>query len=137
MPAEQVAEGLLAALTATGLAGSRVLLARARAGRDVLPIGLARAGAQVRDLSLYVTYHPDWTEPLPGRPDLTTLTSSSTALGLAARVPESERALFPAASIGPVTTRTALDLGFPVAVEAYESTISGLVEAVTRYFSHP
>jgi uroporphyrinogen-III synthase len=122
-------------LTAAGLAGRRVLRARAQTGRDVLPEGLARAGAQVRDLPLYVTYHPDWAEPLPGRPDLTTFTSSSTVLGLAARVPEAERALFPAASIGPVTTRTARELGFPVAVEACQSTLSGLVEAVARYFS--
>jgi uroporphyrinogen III methyltransferase/synthase len=133
-PAEHVAEGLLAALAATGLAGRRVLLARAKAGRDVLPEGLARAGAEVRDLPLYLTFHPDWDEPLPGRPDLTTFTSSSTAEGLAARVPEAERAFFPAASIGPVTTRTARRLGFPVAVEAEDSTLPGLVLAVAGYF---
>jgi len=134
MPAEHVAEGLLAALVSTGLAGRRVLLARARTGRDILPEGLAKAGAQVRDLPLYVTFYPDWADPLPDRPDLTTFTSSSTVEGLAAKVPETERALFPAASIGPVTTRTARSLGFPVAVEAESSTIPGLVEAVTRYF---
>jgi uroporphyrinogen-III synthase len=114
-----------------------VLLARARAGRDVLPEGLARAGAEVRDLPLYATFHPDWDEPLPGRPDLTTFTSASTVEGLAARVPEAERALFPAASIGPVTTRAAKRLGFPVAVEAESSTIPGLVAAVTRHFQRP
>jgi uroporphyrinogen III methyltransferase/synthase len=137
MPAEHAAEGLLAALVSTGLAGRRVLLARAQAGRDILPEGLTRAGAQVRDLPLYTTFHPDWAEPLPGRPDLTTFTSSSTALGLAAKVPEAERAFFPAASIGPVTTRTARDLGFQVAVEAESATIPGLIEAVTRYFRQP
>ena len=137
MPDEHVAEGLLAALTATGLAGRRILLARAKAGRDVLPEGLARAGARVRDLPLYATFHPDWDEPLPGRPDLTTFTSSSTAEGLAARVPEAERSLFPAASIGPVTTRTARRLGFPVAAEAESATLPGLVLAVTRYFGRP
>jgi uroporphyrinogen-III synthase len=56
---------------------------------------------------------------------------------LAARVPEAERAFFPAASIGPVTTRTARRLGFPVAVEAESATIPGLVEAVTRHFQRP
>ena len=135
VPAEHVAESLLAALTAADLAGRRVLLARARVGRNVLPEGLARAGAQVRDLALYETCHPDWTEPLPGRPDLTTFTSSSTAEGLAAKVPEAERAFFPAASIGPVTTRTAQKLGFPVAAQAEEASIPGLIEAVTRYFA--
>jgi uroporphyrinogen-III synthase len=134
MPAEHVAEGLLAALVSTGLAGRRVLLARAKTGRDILPEGLAKAGAHVRDLPLYVTFHPDWADPRPDRPDLTTFTSSSTVEGLAAKVPETERALFPAASIGPVTTRTARSLGFPVAVEAESSTIPGLIEAVTRYF---
>jgi len=137
MPAEHVAEGLLAALTATGLTGLRVLLARAKTGRDILPEGLTRAGAEVRDLPLYTTFHPDWAEPLPGRPDLTTFTSSSTAEGLAARVPEAERALFPTASIGPVTTRTAKRLGFPVAVEAESATIPGLVQAVASYFRRP
>ena len=137
MPAEHVAEGLLDALVSTGLAGLRVLLARAKVGRDILPESLAQAGAEVRDIPLYTTFHPDWEEPLSKRPDLTTFTSSSTAEGLAARVPETERALFPAASIGPVTTRTALRLGFPVAVEAKSATIPGLVEAVTSYFGRP
>ena len=138
VPAEHVAEGLLATLTAAGLAGRRVLLARARTGRDILPEGLARAGArEVKDLPLYRTFHPDWAEPLPDRPDLTTFTSSSTAEGLAARMPEAERAFFPAASIGPVTTRTARRLGFPVEVEAETATIPGLVEAVTRYLRRP
>ena len=42
-----------------------------------------------------------------------------------------------AASIGPITTATARDLGFRVEVEAAEHTIGGLVEVVLERFASP
>ncbi len=132
VPQKYVAEELLEALKRENLARRRILLARALEGRDVLPEGLAAAGAQVIDLPVYQTVNPVWDEPLPGLPDLVTLTSSSTATGLANLIPEAERKNYPAASIGPVTSQTARELGFPVVIEAGESTIDSLVRAVTR-----
>jgi len=41
------------------------------------------------------------------------------------------------ASIGPVTSTTIRQLGLPVALEASESTIPGLVRAIAEYFAPP
>jgi uroporphyrinogen III methyltransferase/synthase len=38
------------------------------------------------------------------------------------------------ASIGPITTDTAVELGFEVDITAETYTIPGLCEAITRYF---
>lgn len=136
MPDRQyVAESLMKALKAAGVKGTRVILARAEEGRDILPRGLIEAGAAVTDLSVYQTVKAEWPEPLPGRPDLVTFTSSSTVIGLADIVPVEERKNYPAASIGPITTKTARELGFPVAVTAEKATIGHLVVAAARYFS--
>ncbi|UQZ91175.1 uroporphyrinogen-III C-methyltransferase [Deltaproteobacteria bacterium Smac51] len=131
---DYVAEGLLEALKKEGMKGLKVILARAKDGRDVLPEGLARAGAEVTDLAVYKTTNPIWSESLPGIPDLVTFTSSSTATGLAAIIPPGERKNYRAASIGPITTKTARELGFPVLVEAKKSTVDGLVLAIAQYF---
>jgi uroporphyrinogen III methyltransferase/synthase len=135
IPRTYVAEGLREDLLGWGVQGKRILLARALEGRDVLPEGLAAAGAQVIDLPLYKTVNPVWEEPLPGLPDLVTLTSSSTAAGLAGLIPLEERKNYPAASIGPITSRTARELGFPVVVEAREATIDSLARAVVQWFA--
>ena len=136
MPREKyVGEGLLEALVEAGMKGQKVLLARAQEGRDVLPQGLVDAGAELTDLAVYKTVNPVWSEPLPDIPDLVTFTSSSTVTGLAAMVPLEDRKKYPAASIGPVTTKTAKELGFNVAIEAEKSTIDGLVLAVAQYFA--
>lgn len=135
MPKDKyVAEGLLEALIQAGVKGKKVLLARAQEGRDVLPEGLTEAGAALTDLAVYRTVNPVWAEPLPGLPDLVTFTSSSTATGLAAMIPLEERKNYPAASIGPVTSKTAEALGFKVVVEAEKSNIDSLVKAVAGYF---
>lgn len=134
VPQEYVAESLLAALTEVGVTGKKILLARGLEGRQILPEGLTRAGAQVTEIPLYKTTNPSWAEPLPQTPDLVTFTSSSTAAGLAALIPLEERKNYPAASIGPVTTQTAVSLGFSVVIEAPQSTIASLVSTITNYF---
>ena len=134
---DYVAEGLLTALKSQGVSGQNILLPRALEGREVLIKGLEEAGAMVKELPVYKTVNPVWPEPLPAVPDLVTFTSSSTAAGLAALVEPGERKNYPAASIGPVTTATARELGFPVAVEAGQSTIDSLVQAIAKYFQGP
>jgi uroporphyrinogen III methyltransferase/synthase len=42
---------------------------------------------------------------------------------------------YAAAVIGPVTAATARELGLPLAVEAEEFTVPGLVDALVRHFS--
>ncbi|MDL2260565.1 uroporphyrinogen-III synthase, partial [Deltaproteobacteria bacterium OttesenSCG-928-K17] len=134
---DYVAEGLLAALVKAGVRGDKILLARAQEGRDVLLEGLVDAGAELTDLAVYKTVHPFWPEPLTERPDLVTFTSSSTVTGLAAKIAPEERKHYPAASIGPITSKTARELGFPVVAEAAKSTVDDLVLAVARHFTGP
>jgi uroporphyrinogen III methyltransferase/synthase len=131
MPKVYTAEGLAAAMSP--LAPGRCLLARAEEARDILPLFLSDLGFEVELLPLYRTtspaLEPDLTETL----DLATLTSASTARGLAEGLPLYRRALIPVASIGPITTAAARELGFKVAAEAKTSTIESLVDAVTSY----
>jgi uroporphyrinogen III methyltransferase/synthase len=120
-----------------GLGGEprgRVLLARAETAREVLPEGLTKLGYEVEIAPLYRTVPAAWGDSfvaglLSDPPDLTTLTSTSTAEGLAAIIPEKDRYRLPCASIGPVTTSAARALGFTIAVESESATIGALVEA--------
>jgi uroporphyrinogen III methyltransferase/synthase len=132
---KSVAEGLLESLKQTGVKGQKIILARASEARDILPRGLAEAGAEVEDLPVYRTVNPPWSDPLPDTPDLVTLTSSSTAAGLAAIVPPEERRNFKAASIGPITSQTARKLGFQVVAEAKRADLESLIAAVREYFA--
>jgi uroporphyrinogen III methyltransferase/synthase len=69
--------------------------------------------------------------------DLITFTSSSTVKNFNALLPaEERRALLQnvsIASIGPITSRTATELGFQVHLEAETYTIPGLCQAILEY----
>ncbi len=142
LPKEFRAEALAAGLSPQ-VRGRRVLLPRAEGARDLLPISLARAGAEVVDVATYRARPP---EALPGRVlellergsiDAITFTSSSTVrhfhelLGDGA-TPKTKGAAI--ACIGPVTAETARALGWSVDVEAGEYTTDGLVTALIDYF---
>jgi uroporphyrinogen III methyltransferase/synthase len=136
LPRKYVAEGLLEAFR--DIPPARVLIARAAKARDTLVRGLEGLGFQADVAALYETVHPD---PGPGwdpaAADLVTVTSASCAEGLAAMVPEPGRFGVRCASIGPVASRAALDLGFTVAVESPVSSVPGLVTAIASYFKAP
>ena len=144
VPQRFVAEAVVRALAARGdLRGKRVLLPRAREARDALPEGLRAHGAVVDVIPVYDTVR----EPGDGaalaaelraaRIDAVTFTSSSTVRHFVDLVGREAAACgrFAAAVIGPVTAATARELGVPVAVEAEEYTVPGLVDAVARYFA--
>jgi uroporphyrinogen III methyltransferase/synthase len=139
MGAEYVAEGLLAAFAAHDLNGRRVLLPRAAVARDLVPVELRKRGAQVDVVEAYRTVVPQDAAQrareifaAPPAPDWITFTSSSTVRNFVAIVDAGAQALagVKVASIGPVTSRTARDLGIQVTAEARQFTIDGLVEAV-------
>ena len=144
VPEEYVAEGLVRALTATGVSGMNILLARAQEAREVLPRELSAAGAKVTEVALYRTLPPEDLTPearealAQGQVDLVTFTSSSTVTNLMAllgdRV-EDFRNQVPAACIGPITADTARAAGLNVAAEAEVYTVQGLVESVLDYFA--
>jgi len=140
VPAEFVAEAVLAGLVERGVAGERVLLLRAEQARSTLPDGLREAGAEVDVVAVYRTEQPKPDERLnavlqqlvDGEIDIVTLTSSSTARNLVklldGRVDFLNQTRI--ACIGPITAGTATELGLRVDVVADEYSIPGLVAAL-------
>jgi uroporphyrinogen III methyltransferase/synthase len=68
-----------------------------------------------------------------GTVDLVTFTSASTVRHFVDALDPERAHAVRGASIGPVTSDAARALGVPVAVEAAESTIASLVQAITEY----
>jgi len=137
MPAEYVAESLLEALAGENWKGKHVLLPRAAVARDLVPVALAERGAQVDVVEAYRTIIPSDAAQraavaLAQRPHWITFTSSSTVKNLVAVVGSQALRGIKIASIGPVTSATARELGLTVSVEANPHTIEGLVEAIVR-----
>jgi len=133
--AESLVKGLLAHAT-----GQRMLLARAAEARDVIPDALRAAGAEVDVVDAYRNVVP---EAAPGQLrwalgegiDAATFTSSSSAVHLAETARLAGVAWpfeVPAVSIGPITSRTLRELGWPPAAEANRSDITGLIDAVAQ-----
>ncbi len=133
VPERFVAEGLVEALA--GVPIGRVLIARAREAREVLPDALRARGAQVDVLALYETVAEaldDDTLRATQGADYVTFTSSSTvrflleAAGSAAALSPSTRLV----SIGPVTSEALRDARLSAHVEAAQPDIDGLVAAL-------
>ncbi|MGO9775718.1 MAG: uroporphyrinogen-III synthase [Terracidiphilus sp.] len=138
VPEAYVAESLVEGLLARA-AGQRILLARAAVARDVIPDALRAAGAEVDVVETYRNVLPDAApeqlrQALGKGIDAATFTSSSSATHLAeaARMTGVAWPLadVPAVSIGPITSRTLRELGWPPAAEANPSDIPGLIAAV-------
>ncbi len=137
MGKEYVAEGLVEAFSAYDLAGKRILLPRAAVARDLVPVELGRRGAHVNVVEAYRSVLPEdlsarAREILGGSrpPHYITFTSSSTVQNFVAAVGAQALKGPKVVSIGPVTTRTARDLGIEVAAQAREFTIDGLLAAI-------
>jgi uroporphyrinogen III methyltransferase/synthase len=140
MGKEYVAEALIEAFAAHDLEGKRMLLPRAAIARDVLPAELRRRGAKVDVVEAYRTVIPAEAAARaaeifsgPRKPDWVTFTSSSTVKNLLRLVKPEGLVGVKIASIGPVTSGTARQLGLEVTVEAAQYTVDGLVEALSRY----
>jgi uroporphyrinogen III methyltransferase/synthase len=143
VPEEFVAESVVKAFADTGgVENLKIMLARAETARDVLPESLTKMGAIVDVVPAYRTVPEtegiaDQRELLEAEgADLITFTSSSTAenfdaLGL--RMPRKPAV----ASIGPITSQTLAQLGYPVDAEAEQYDIPGLIRAIRKYFAEP
>ncbi len=140
VPESYIAESLVDSLR-DQVAGKRVLLARAAVARDVIPDALRAAGAVVDVVEAYRNMMPE-TAPeqlrraVAGGLDAATFTSSSSVTHLAEAARDAGIAWplagIPAVSIGPITSQTLRELGWPPAVEADPSDIPGLIAAVVR-----
>jgi uroporphyrinogen III methyltransferase/synthase len=137
MPEEYVAEGLIQAFAAENLAGKKMLLPRAAVARDVIPIELAKLGAQVDVVEAYrnvvplnaaVRTHKIFSAEK--KPDWITFTSSSTVKNLLAITGREALEGVRIASIGPVTSATLCAHGLKVDAEAKQFTLDGLIAAI-------
>jgi uroporphyrinogen-III synthase len=140
VPEEYVAEAVVKSLR-DKVNDKRVLLVRAKVARDVIPEKLRAAGAFVDVVEAYETVVPEKSRArlrslmtnAKRHPHVVTFTSSSTARNFAellgnTRVRTLKNVQF--ASIGPVTSATLRELGLPVAIEAREFTMGGLIRAI-------
>ena len=141
---EFVGEGLAkAVLESTVGSAPRVLIPRAEVAREQLPESLRANGLKVNVVPAYKTVGISGAEAEAlasmlrnGQVDIATFTSSSTvtstvqALGVDAKEILGQVTV---ASIGPITTKTALDLGITVHISAEQFTVPGLLDAIQRY----
>ncbi|HEY6253560.1 MAG TPA: uroporphyrinogen-III synthase [Candidatus Angelobacter sp.] len=146
VPEKYVAESVVEALRGKISQWSRVLIVRAKVARDVLPNELQKMGAKVDVIEAYETVVPEGAREKLGqvfrepssKPHVITFTSSSTATNFLALLSQSAPAFLEnvhLASIGPVTSETLRQAGFPPTIEANQYTMPGLVEAITNYVS--
>jgi uroporphyrinogen-III synthase len=157
VPKEYVAESVVKSLRGR-VKGKRVLLARAKVARDVIPRELRKLGAEVDVVEAYETVVPRTSgrrlrsalENSKRRPDVITFTSSSSVRNFVSLLvgPHSfakstkewgiqnkdvlNGVQF--ASIGPVTSSTLQEYGLTVHIEAREYTIPGLIRAIEQSF---
>ncbi len=146
VPNKYRAEGLIESLQGVDIRGRSFLIPRAKVARDLLPATLTERGAHVEVVECYETVQPafdpdEFAHLLTLRPDVITFTSSSTVTNFLRLV--QDRGLSPLldgaalASIGPITSRALREHGFEVSIEAEQSTIQGLIEAIQKHFALP
>jgi len=142
-PDRFVAEALLDELRLRrDVRGARVLYVAAEGARETLHDGLEELGATVDHIVAYRSV-PDGSGAaelrrhlLDDRADLVTFTSASSVNAFVASVGADAARRVPAASIGPITSDAARAAGLEIVVEASESTMAGLVDAIAAYYTH-
>ena len=145
MPQEYIAEALLKGFEKRSVEGKRILLARAKKARDILPKGLKSMGAKVDVVEVYRTVKPKGgTKNLRqllagGNIDAITFTSSSTVNHFAELLKKGDlKKLLKGVvigCIGPVTLRTAKGWGMKVQIQPKQYTVPGLTQAIVEYFA--
>jgi uroporphyrinogen III methyltransferase/synthase len=124
--------------------GKRILLARVKQARDILPKGLRALGAKVNVVEAYRTIKPRGGAKrlknilADGKVDVITFTSSSTVSHFVELLEKEDlKELIKGmtiACIGPVTAQTAESLGVTVHIQPREYTIASLTQAIINYF---
>lgn len=140
-PPKFVAESVVDELKkVTAIKGERFLLPRADIARSFLPEELQKLGGKVTDLVAYKTImaHPRNINLVDkirnGEVHIVTFTSSSTVRNFVEIIGKKDLMALNGhvqyASIGPITTQTAEEMGLRIAIKANEYTIPGLVSAI-------
>src|SRR3990172_10176741 len=136
-----VAEEVLEEITRReDLRGKRVLMPRADIARSFLPEELNKLGAEAVEVTAYRTVLAEAGDKklldrlMAGEVDVVTFTSSSTVRNFVQLIGKKNLTRLNGkvrfASIGPITTGTAKELGINISMEAKKYTIPGLVEVI-------
>jgi len=144
-PKEFVAEAILKGFEKMAIKGKRILLARARKARDILPKGLKKMGAEIDVVETYRTVRPKGGARrlkrllTDGNVDAITFTSSSTVNHFAELLKKEDLKRLSKniaiASIGPITSRTAKEWGMKVQIQPKQYTIPALTRSIAKYFT--
>jgi uroporphyrinogen III methyltransferase/synthase len=144
-PNEFMAEAILMGLEKMAIKGKRILLARARKTRDILPKGLKKMGAEIDVVETYRTIRPRGGAKrlkhllTDGNIDAITFTSSSTVNHFAELLKKEDLKKLlrniAIASIGPITSRTAKGWGMRVQIQPKQYTIPALTRAIANHFA--
>ena len=138
IPDVYTAEGILDAMKGKIQKGEKVLLPRANIARKALTIGLREMGVIVEEMDIYCTITPKYRrseliELLQKPIDYITFTSSSTVRNFMDILGEENKNLIDnskIAVIGPITRKTAEDLGFKISIEPKKYTVEELAEKI-------
>ncbi len=144
VPPKYVAESIIESLKEAGaIEGKRFLLPRADIARSLLPDEIKKLGGEALEVDVYRTVIEEEADEgivqrlLDGEIDIVTFTSSSTVRNFARLLGKDRlEKLIPKTrfiSIGPVTTKTAEELGIPIHAEAAQHDIPGLTKAILEH----
>ncbi len=146
-PKEFIAEAILDGFGKMAVQGKRILLARVKQARDVLPKGLKKRGAEIDVVEAYRTVKPRGGAKrlkqllTVDKPDVITFTSSSTVNHFVEllKTEDLKKLLkdMTIACIGPITAQTAKRWKMRVQIQPNQYTISALTRAIAEYFNPP
>ncbi|MFZ5775541.1 MAG: uroporphyrinogen-III C-methyltransferase [Thermodesulfobacteriota bacterium] len=142
LPGEFTGDGLAEAMVTWGVAGTKVLIPRAKKAREALPEILKESGAEVTVVPVYQNVRPTDYDMVrqalaEGGIDMVTFTSSSTVTNFLAMLGDDRDRLLAGvkiASIGPITAKTVEKAGLRVDVQPGTYTIPALVEAILAFY---
>ena len=147
IPKAFIAESILEGFEKKSIKGKKIILARAKKARDILPKGLRKMGAEVDVVEAYRTIRPrggskKLKKILKDREmDVIAFTSSSTVNHFAELLKKEDlKKLLKGiaiACIGPVTARTAKEWGLKTQIRPRQYTIPALTRAIAEYFNPP
>ena len=140
-PDTYTAEGLVDKFRSVGVAPKSALVFKSDIGRETLPEGLRRLGAEVTEVAAYRTVLAEDSADVAVRAfddgiDVVTFTSSSTVKNLRRLLDGNVTPInnCVVACMGPVTASTAQSIGLRVDIIPQEQSISGLVSAIENHF---
>lgn len=146
IPKEYKAEAIIEGMGKEGISGKRILLPRAEVAREILPEELSSMGAKVKIVTAYKTIKPkedlETVKELLKKREVSAIsfTSSSTVKNFLEMFNREEISDLidgtAVACIGPITAKTAKDLGIRTDIMPSRYTIPDLTEAIVEYFSH-